>query len=311
MSDEIPKKRRGGKGGNMKAYAPPGYYTYGQARDAVKKAGMPEGTFKKYIEKGLVEKVFPPHKEQKPMANGWYPQATIQQLAAQWAALTSIHDTPPTDVSAQTIHASTQVEVRLATPADEEGVVAILTDRGWHAASADQRRAWLSTNHLIDFIALAEVEGVKKVVGYIHAVPYTRETHDAIMNGRKRGRDITPADILPYRPGQHHEVYIGIATLYRGPQPYDEELDRTEPLFAARLLTGFLAFLRDLASQDIRVDRLFAVSAEKAGQKLCERLGFVVYGTGTFADDPEHPPFNQYVLDLTTSDAPFARLYRE
>ena len=75
--------------------------------------------------------------------------------------------------------------------------------------------------------------------------------------------------------------------------------------YAFRLIAGFFSLVTDLAEQQIIIHRLYAVSAEKPGQRTAQLLGFEPL--------PAEPGdlFPRFALDLETSESHFARAYRE
>lgn len=268
MSGEKRRKRGGPK------LAPPGYYT---AKDARERLGMAPSTFTYYVKRGRIKKYVPPLK-----VEGFYSKREIDTLANEMALF--LHTHAPEQV--------TTTETRPATSQDAAGVVSVLTDMGWRAATPEQRASWYAVNPLIDFIALVHGE----VMGYVAAIPYTPQALEDIMSGRKRAWHMTPDDILPYTPGRSYALYVGIATRKDIP----DHVQR----FGFRLLSGFISFLEELATQGIIIRAMYAVSAEEDGQKLCRDLGFV--------EQPEQEGdlFPRFFLDLETSESHFAKLYR-
>lgn len=266
------EKEKRKSGGAKKA--PPGYYTSKEARERL---GMATSTFTYYVRQGRIKKYVPPLK-----VEGFYSKKEIDLLANEMALF--LHTQEPGQV--------TTTETRPATPQDAAGVVRVLTDIGWQAATPEQRTSWYAINPLIDFIALVHGE----VMGYIAAIPYTEQALEDIMSGRKRAWDMTTGDILPYQPGQVYDLYVGIATRKDIPQHVQR--------FGFRLLSGFISFLETLAEQGIIIRRMYAVSAEEDGQKLCRDLGFI--------EQPaqEGDLFPRFLLNLETSNAHFARIYR-
>lgn len=197
------------------------------------------------------------------------------------------------------LHEETGTETRVARAEDAQGVYDVLDSFGWQTASVEQRLAWYKVNPFIDYV----VAHNGAVIGYITAVPYTPEALADMMAGRKRAWHIKPADIKPYRAGESYDLYIGIAVRQ------DLELHTR---YAARLISGFLSFLIEMAGQGIMVRCLHAVSAEEPGQRFCRALGFVERPNEAGELDAFTPgkPLIRFVLDLETSDSHFAQLYR-
>ena len=261
------KRKRGG--GDVK-HAPPGFYT---AAEAVRRLGLNRTTFYTAVKAGQITRYTPPlHKE------GYYLKKEIDRLADEFALL-MLSDEPG-------------IATRAAQPGDAEGIASVLIAMGWQTATPQQRRAWYKVNPYIDYVVT--VDGA--VMGYVTCVPYDTEAMAAMMSGRKRAWDITPSDINPYIAGVGYDAYVGVAT--RQDVPHHRRL-------SVRLLSGFMEFLLELAAQDVTIARMYAVSAEPDGQRLCEKLGFV---------RQEVQPgdlFPRYALDLETSESRFAVRYRE
>ncbi len=265
--DEKPKRKRGG---GVKR-APAGYY---MPREAREKLGMTESSFNYYVRQGKIKKHVPPLRSE-----GFYDKKEIDRLATEMALF---------------LHTGEQAtETRTAQPADAQGIVDVLRSYGWQTTTVQQRIDWYEINPYIDYVAL--VEG--KVAGYIHAVPLKPDALEAMMSGKKRSWHIQPSDILPYEPGVTLDLYIGIASR--------KDVEQHTQRVGFRLISGFFDFLEELAEQQIIIRRLYAVSAESEGQKLCRGLGFV--------EQPaqEGDLFPRFMLDLEASDSHFARLYRQ
>ncbi len=271
--DREVKQVKGKRGGAVKK-APPGYYT---AKEAQEKLGLNPSTFGYYVRKGKIKKFVPPLRTE-----GFYEKKEIDRLASEIALF--IHTT--TEETAKT-------EVRVARPEDTPGIVYVLTSRGWKTATAPQRADWYKVNPFIDYVVAWNDE----IMGYIHAVPYTDDTLAAMMSGKKRSWDIRPEDILTYEAGKTYDLYIGIATR--------QDVPNHTQRFGFRLISGFLSFLEELAQQQIFIRSLHAVSAEAEGQNLSRSTGFIEQQAEK--DDL----FPRFVLNLETSNAHFAQIYRE
>lgn len=265
--NEIKRKR----GGDVKK-APAGYYTARQAQEAL---GMNASTFGYYVRKGKIKKFVPPLRTE-----GFYEKKMIDQLAREMALF--LHTTEEENAT----------QVRIARPEDAEGIEKVLTSMGWQAATAEQRRSWYKINPYIDYVVARDDE----IKGYIHAVPFTEDTLEGMMSGKKRSWHVAPDDILPFEPGKVYDLYIGIATRQDDP-------NRTR--YALRLIAGYFSFLEELAQQGVRIHHLYAVSAEVDGQKLSKRLGFIQQKA------QEGDIFPRFALDFEVSDSHFAEQYRE
>jgi predicted DNA-binding transcriptional regulator AlpA len=270
------------RGGDMKQSAPPGYYT---AKQAMARLGLNSSTFYYYVRNHTIPKKIPPMRKE-----GFYPKKEIDQLANQVALF----------FHTSTLEQVPSTEVRVARPEDAQGIYDVLDSFGWRTASVEQRVAWYKVNPFIDYIVFFE----GRIAGYITSIPYSPEAMAAMMAGTKRAWDITPAEILPYKESKTYDVYVGIATRQDIPEHFN---------LARRLIVGFMTFLEDLAQQGIIIRHMYAVSAEKDGQKFCRDLGF--------SERPNHvgevyafdiqKPLIRFVLDLETSQTIFAKRYRK
>lgn len=271
------------RGGNVKKFAPAGYYT---AKEAANRLGLNRNTFYYYVKTGKIRRDVPPGRSE-----GFYKKREIDELATEIELY----------LHAQASEEETS-EARVARPEDAQGIYDVLASYGWQTASVAQRLNWYKVNPYIDFV----VTDHGKVMGYITAVPYTEAAMADMMAGRRRAWHIRPDDIRPYRPGGVYDLYVGIA-IHK-----EEEEDVQVPginerrsRWAFRLIAGFFSFLVDLAEQQIIILHLYAVSAEKPGQRTAKLLGFEPLPA------EEGDLFPRFILDLETSESHFARAYRE
>jgi len=278
------QQKKAYKRGGPKKPAPEGYYT---AAQAMTRLGLNRKMFQYYVRKGKIPKFVPPLRTE-----GYYEKKKVDELATMLAlsfeTSTTTEQTPPTTT-------------RVATPADAPGIVAVLADMGWPHATVEQRLAWYEVNPYIDYAVLSG----EKVAGYITCVPYWPDAMEAMMSRHKRAWDIRPEDIAPFIPHGSFDVYVGASVRQELPN---------HTLLGFRLIAGFISFLEELAGQDIRIRRMYAVSAETDGQHLSDALGFVEQPArpgDLFPDDPEKKRWKRYMLDLETSDSRFAIAYRE
>ncbi len=187
------------------------------------------------------------------------------------------------------------ITTRAAKPEDAQGIHDVLSKGfGWNTADVELRLAWYKVNPMIDYVVLFE----NTIAGYITAVPYTPEILNDMMAGRKRAWHIKPDDILPYILGHSYSLYVGAAVRRDMPDP---------KILARRLLSGFINFIQELAESGIIIEKLYAVSDQEDGRRLCRKLGFVQQETqpGDLFKDA------RFVLDLETSNSRFAKLYRK
>lgn len=272
MSEDAKKKK--GRGGDVKR-APDGYYT---AKQAQQRLGMTASTFRYYVLRGKIKRHIPPMK-----VEGYYKREEIDELAAQMELF----------VNEVTSEAHQATETRVAQPADAQGIVEVLTVMGWQTATADQRVSWYKVNPLIDYVAVLE----GKIAGYIHAAPMTPQALEDLMSGERRSWHMQPQDFQAYEPGKY-DIYVGIATV--------KSIPHHTQRVGFRLISGFFTFLTVLAKErHVFIHRLYAISDQDEGMRLCRALGF------TQQPAQEGDKFPRWMLDLETSDIRFAQLYRE
>lgn len=274
MADKKPRKRR-----EAFKKAPPGYYN---AQDAMKRLNMKPATFYYHVRSGTIKKVIPPLRKE-----GFYPKREVDTLANQLELALHIEE-------------ETKTEVRVAHPEDAQGIYDVLDSFGWRTASVEQRLAWYKINPFIDYVVVFE----GKIAGYITSVPYVSEAMASMMAGKKRAWDIVPADIIPFIPGKSYEAYVGIATR--------QDMENHQAL-SVRLIAGFMTYLKELAQKGIMIRRMHAVSAEEDGKRFCRKLGFAERPNeeGEIYAFEEGKPLIRFVLDLETSNTPFAKRYRQ
>jgi hypothetical protein len=266
------------RGGNMKR-APEGFYT---ARQAMMCLGLPASTFHWYVSKGRIRRhIFPPRKE------GVYLKDEIEKLAnsEKITILLAEENEVPT----------TKARARIAQGFDALGIEHILRLKGWQTATPEQRLAWWKVNPVMDHV----VEEEDKIQGYITAPRYIDSALEGIMSGEKRAWHMSSDDILPYTKGPNI-LYVGIAIIQDEAKPKSH----IRKFFAAQLINEFTAFLETLASQDIYISQLHAISDQPDGQNLCDGLGFI-------RDTTRTGRYPRYILDIDTSPSRFAERYRK
>lgn len=268
MGEQCMQKRRGGK------QAPPGYYT---ASEAAARLGLNRNTFFYYVRAGKIKKYVPELRTE-----GFYNRKEIDKMATEIALYLHLQEEPGTETGLA------------AGQEDAVAIVDMLHSFGWRCAEPWQYLGWWKVNPLTHFA----VRTGGRIVGTIGCTPYRREAREGRMSGRLRAWDVQPSDIRPYHKGAN-DVYMGIETRQDVPD---------HRRYAARLISGFLSFLGELAQQGIIIRRIYGVSAEPGGQELARNLGFVAqpHKPGDLYEN-----WQRYMLDLESSESHFARRYRE
>lgn len=261
------------KGGDVKK-APPGFYLPSEAR---KLLDVTPAVFRAMTARGELERITPPMRSE-----GFYRIADVNRLANQ-NALFYLQN------MATKGHIPT--EFSQATEEDLQGIFDVVASL-WgpeNVTPVDVHHALYRANPYIDYV----VKFRSLVLGYINATPYTPETLEAIMTGRKRGIDLTSRDVLPYEPGKSYDIYVGIAV--RQDIPHHE-------YYAERLIFGFFGALCDLAAQQgTIIRRMYAISDQTRGISTSKKLGF----------EEQPPNSGHFILDMETAESVLVRKYRE
>lgn len=250
-----------------------GLYTAGEA---IKRLRMPQATFHHYVKIGKIKKITQPGRNE-----GFYEKAYIDKMAeaSELFALQYALDT---------------ATFSMAIEADAQGVYDVIASL-WgtlHTTPVETRLSWYRVNPEIDYV----VKQDDIVVGYITIMPLKHETIEQLMRGEIRGWDIKAEDIQPFTPGTPIECYTGAAIRANTFRP---------ERYGMRLIAGILNTFRELASRGVTITKLYAISDTLDGIRLSRGLGF-----------EERPPapfstFQQFTLDLETSDSPYAQEYRK
>lgn len=264
---EVKRKR----GGNVKN-APPGFYT---SREARERLGIKPSAFQTMITKGEIERIIPPLRSE-----GFYRVEDINKLANQ-SALFFLQNISAKQVS---------VEFGRATEDDIQGIFDVVASL-WGAENTtpiETHRILYHANPYIDYVV--KFRGL--VLGYINATPYIPETLQAIMEGRKRGIDLSSRDVLPYKSGNSYDVYVGIVVRQDVPG---------HTYYATKLIEGFFKTLCDFAREGITISHMYAISDQEHSIKISQRLGF--------EEDSSNP--GRFVLDVETANSKLIKQYRD
>jgi hypothetical protein len=253
--------------------APEGYYT---ATEAIKRLNMPATTFHHYVRIGKIKKKVPyGHKE------GFYEKAFIDKMveASQLYAIE---------------YADDPAVFSVATPEDAPGIYDVLVSL-WgtlNATTTETRLSWYQVNPEIDYVV--KQEGI--VVGFVSIKPLTHDAIEQYMAGEIQPKDLQPSDILPFTPGVPLECEVGTAVRAGVHEPKK---------YGMRLLAGAIKTSKSFARRGILMKRLYTQSSTPDGIRLCRGLGF------EDVTSPPHKVPRQFILDIETSNSPFAKEYRD
>jgi hypothetical protein len=157
----------------------------------------------------------------------------------------------------------------------------------------ETRKAWLDKNPDIDFI----IRDHGRLVGFINLLPAKHEAIMQFMSGEIRGWDIKPDDVVPFTPGSSMEcIIMGMATT-----PDVDVTRRTQ--YGAKLVSGLVEFLRELAFQSVNITKFYATSVTPTGIAILKNAGFQDIGRlGKRV---------AFELDVASSDGPLVREYKQ
>ena len=111
----------------------------------------------------------------------------------------------------------------------------------------------------------------KKLIGYICFFPISNDLYDEMLvSNTIKDDDILPDDIVPYKKGEKHNVFI-ISTVIE-PKYRDKE--------AVKLITDeFIKFIKEKNDNDYIIDKVLGTTVSEDGFKFATRLNFKVYKT--------------------------------
>jgi len=222
------------------------YYCASEARQQL---GINVGAFYYLIETGKIKKLTPPGKKQ-----GFYSKHQIERLARERLKCTIDEEEPGTTFSKATVD-----------DFQEEYELAVLMLNGSAGYDIPTYEAWLHKNPETNFI----VRDQGRLVACMHVLPLKQETITRWMEGDIRAWEISTEDVLPYTAGSSVEcIILGMATTI----DVDEWKRRQ---YGARLIRGFLHFLHDLAGQNIRITRFYAMSTTPEESAILRQAKFV------------------------------------
>jgi len=224
-------------------HVPEGFYT---AAQAIKKLGVPRSSFYDMVEKGKIEKIVPPHR-----SDGYYRKSQIDDMVRAQQMFILQYATQPATFTK-------------ATPEDALGIYDVGVSL-WGITgtpTVETRLAWYKSNPDIDYVVKQE----DVVVGYISLMPLKHETIKQLIEGEKRGWEVTPQELLPFTPGMPLECFVMAIGVRAGLQKSEE--------YGMRLLTGSVHTLGELAKEGIIIKKLYATSNSPDGIKVCRDLGF-------------------------------------
>nr|BBH92064.1 hypothetical protein KTA_02630 [Thermogemmatispora argillosa] len=249
------------------------YYT---AKEAMERLGINKNRFNYLVRTGRIRKFIPPGGEQ-----GYYLKTEIDRLARELLAFMTYDE----DTGIQVRHARTEEDLL-----QEHELATLLFGSAVH--SLETRRAWLARNPDLDLIVLDH----GRVVGFLNLLPCQETAIKDFLQGRIRGWDIKPEDVLPFKPGEELScIIMGMGTTPDVPPS-------RRAMYGARLISGLMNFLEDLAKQSVVIRKFYATSATPTGIAILRHAGFrEINRIGNRI---------AFELDITTAESPLATEYR-
>jgi hypothetical protein len=258
---------------NMKTDYNKNYY---KAKEAQERLGVDKNRFNYLVRTGKIKKFVPPGHSQ-----GLYLKTEIDKLAREMLAFMAYDEKQ----GLQVMKAKTDDDFN-----EEHELATLLFGHAVH--SMETRRAWLEKNPDIDIIA----RDYGRLVGFINLLPAKHEAIEQFMSGKIRGWEIKADDVLPFTPGSTMEcILMGMATT-----PDVSLTRRTQ--YGAKLISGLVEFLHELAQKSITITKFYATSATPTGIAILRNAGFrEVNNIGNRI---------AFELDIMTSDSLLATEYR-
>ncbi|SRR5579885_212754 len=249
------------------------YYTFEEARE---KLGMTKPRFQYWIKSGKIEKVTPPKSKQ-----GVYRKEEIDKLEKEIQAF-FIAD----DASGLKFAKATGDDAR-----EEIELSEFIFGKAVHDIPTHQE--WLKKNPDIDFI----LRDNERLVGYINMYPMKQQAIEQFMNGRVRGWELSIEDLLPYIPYSQVEcIIMDVATAPEFPKQQRVQ-------FGARLISGLIDFIFDLAKQHIIITKFHAIGSTPTGIAILRNANF---------QELWHKDKRvAFELDTMKSYSPLAQIYRQ
>jgi len=160
--------------------------------------------------------------------------------------------------------------------------------------SIERRIEWQRKNPNIDFVV---VDG-DEIVGHLALIPFRREAIQPMLEGKIRGWQISPDDVVPYEPGKQYSIFVMNFNVKQ------DAPDNLPGIYAALLLRRAKVFSFELADEGKIIRNVYATSVTKSGVFLANRMEF------TPLTEYSNPRRKVFEMDMATSKAEWAHEYR-
>lgn len=249
------------------------YYTFEEARA---KLGMTKPRFQYWVKSGKIEKVTPPKSKQ-----GVYRKEDIDKLEKEIQAFL-IAD----EASGLQFVKATDEDTR-----EELELSEFIFGKALHDIPTHQE--WLKKNPDIDFI----LKDDDRIVGYINIYPMKQRAIEQFMSGKMRGWELSIDDLLPYTPNSQVEcIIMDVATTPEAPKQQRVQ-------FGARLISGLINFIFDLAKQNVTITKFHAIGSTPTG--------IAILKNANFQEIWHKDKRTAFELDTMKSTSPLAQSYRQ
>lgn len=218
------------------------YYT---GREVQRLLGITEPRLRTLVANKQLTKQFPPGRK-----TAVYLKAEVHAFAEKWEAFLLAKEPIKTKFA-------------VAKPEDMQSEYDFAQRVYGTNITVEQRQAWLAKNPEFDYIVKRENE----VVAYLTLLPLKHDAIEAFMDGKIRGKDITPDDIETFEPNKSIEcIIIGVAT-----DPDVSETTRTHYMLV--LIRGITQELKKLGTRGVTITKVHGTSESPTGIAMALHLG--------------------------------------
>ncbi len=218
---------------------------YYSGREVQNLLGITEPRLRTLVANKQLTKHFPPGRK-----TAVYLKAEVNAFAEKWEAFLLAKE-------------PAKIEFAVAKPEDMQAEYDFAQNVYGTSITVEQRQAWLAKNPEFDYI----VKRDNKVVAYLTLLPLKHETVQPFMEGKIRGKDITPDDIETFEPNKAIEcIIIGTAT-----DPDVEET--TSTYYMLVLIRGIMRELQKLGARGVGITKIFGTSESPKGIAMALHLG--------------------------------------
>lgn len=240
--------------------------------------GISPSTLTSFVDKGIIEKVTPVG-----YTNGFYTKVSVNEYQRQQTLFEQ----------AYRLKKESKLEVRKAVGEDQPGILDMEKEVLGATLPLERRVEYYKKNNDIDFIA---VKG-NDVKGHLSLFPLPKHIIEALLRDEIRGWDVSPDSLEKYEPGRRYNLFVMAIAVRRKEQ--------APSIYAGLLLREAEKALCDMVQRGILIDAIYATSRTRDGIYLAGRMGMEIIPEWSTAHR------KAFVLDMNTSDALWAREYRE